>query len=62
MRGFLRKLAEIRNEIGRTFNQLPFWPQVMQFAALLCLPVTGPARLALKICPPLKKLDWLIEV
>ncbi len=62
MRALLMKIAEIRAAIGQALNRLPFWPQVVQISAVLCSPVTLAAKAALRAVPPLRKLEWLLEI
>jgi hypothetical protein len=62
MRDFLVQVAKVRGDVARELNKLPLWVELVRLAARFCAPVVGLARGALRVLPPLRYVEWLLEI
>ena len=62
MRAFCAKLFQCRQWMEKTLQALPFWPDAVGVATLICAPVVRLARATLRRAPLLRKAEWLLEI
>jgi hypothetical protein len=62
MRKFAATLFELRMKIEKALQSIPFWPEIVRIAVLICAPVVRFANATLRAVPGLRKAEWLFEI
>ncbi|MDQ7825506.1 MAG: hypothetical protein RDV48_22090 [Candidatus Eremiobacteraeota bacterium] len=62
MHWLLVKIANFQAALNRALEKLPFWPDMVRIAKLICAPVVKLSSAVLTAVPSLRKLEWLLEI